>query len=105
VLGISWTATTPLTAAISADMFGRQHLGVIFGTMFTFMNLGMGVGSLLDGVIYDMSGGYNIALVINGALGVMAAVAVVGVPDMRTRRGLARVHGETPFEVIPTPAD
>jgi MFS family permease len=105
VLGISWTATTPLTAAISADMFGRQHLGVIFGTMFTFMNLGMGVGSLLDGVIYDMSGGYNIALVINGALGVMAAVAVVGVPDMRMRRGLARVHGETPFEVIPTPAD
>lgn len=105
VLGISWTATTPLTAAISADLFGRQNLGVIFGTMFTFMNLGMGVGSLLDGVIFDASGGYTIALVINAILGVMAAIAVVGVPDARKRREPGRTLGEKSFEPVPTPAD
>jgi MFS family permease len=102
VLGISWTATTPLTAAISADMYGRVNLGVIFGTMFTFMNLGMGIGSLLDGIIYDVSGGYNIALVINAALGILAAISVLGVPDVR-----GRWVGEVERlpEPLPMPAD
>jgi MFS family permease len=105
ILGISWTATTPLTAAISADIFGRQNLGVIFGTMFTFMNLGMGVGSLLDGLIFDMSGGYTIALVINGILGILAAAAVLKVPDPRANRDRGRRGHEPYFEPIATPAD
>ena len=57
VLGISWTATTPLTAAIAADIYGRRNLGIIFGTMFTSMNLGFGIGAVLDGYIYDALGG------------------------------------------------
>jgi MFS family permease len=102
VLGISWTATTPLTAAISADLYGRIHLGVIFGTMFTFMNLGFGVGSLLDGIIYDVAGGYNVALIINGVLGILAAIAVFGVPDVRGRwQGTEALA----LEPVPTAAD
>jgi MFS family permease len=102
VLGVSWTATTPLTAAISADMYGRANLGVIFGTMFTFMNLGFGIGSLLDGIIYDVAGGYNIALIINGAVGLLAAISVLGVPDLRGR--LREIDERMP-EPLPTPAD
>jgi MFS family permease len=102
VLGVSWTATTPLTAALSADMYGRANLGVIFGTMFTFMNLGFGIGSLLDGIIYDVAGGYNIALIINGALGLLAAISVLGVPDLR---GRSREIDERMAEPLPLPAD
>jgi MFS family permease len=80
VLGISWTATTPLTAAIAADRYGPKHLGLIFGSLFTFMNLGFGVGSFLGGVIYEVTGGYQAALVINVALGLAAAVAAALVP-------------------------
>jgi MFS family permease len=80
VLGISWTATTPLTAAIAADRYGPRHLGLIFGSLFTFMNLGFGVGALLDGVIYEATGGYSAALLINVVLGVIAAVAAALVP-------------------------
>lgn len=86
VLGISWTATTPLTAAIAADRYGPKHLGVIFGTMFTFMNLGSGVGSVLGGVIFEATGGYNVALVLNVALGVIAAIAVALVPRFAPER-------------------
>ena len=56
VLGISWTATTPLTAAIAADRYGPKHLGLIFGSLFTFMNLGFGFGLLLGGVIFEATG-------------------------------------------------
>ena len=70
VLGISWTATTPLTAAIAADRYGPKHLGFIFGSLFTFMNLGFGFGSFLGGVIFEVTGSYQLALVVNVALGV-----------------------------------
>jgi MFS family permease len=80
VLGISWTATTPLTAAIAADRYGPRNLGLIFGSLFTFMNLGTGIGALLDGVIFELSGNYSAALLINVALGIIAAIAAALVP-------------------------
>jgi OFA family oxalate/formate antiporter-like MFS transporter len=86
VLGISWTATTPLTAAIAADRYGPKHLGFIFGSLFTFMNLGFGFGSLLGGVIFEGTGGYQVALVVNVALGVVAAIAAALVPHFGHER-------------------
>ncbi len=86
VLGISWTATTPLTAAIAADRYGPKNLGLIFGSLFTFMNLGFGFGSVLGGLIFEATGGYDAALLVNVALGVVAAAAVALVPHFGTER-------------------
>ncbi len=86
VLGISWTATTPLTAAIAADLYGRANLGLIFGTMFSFMNIGFGAGSFLDGLAYDTFGNYRIALLVNAGFGVLAAIAVGQVNYQREAR-------------------
>lgn len=88
VLGISWTATTPLTATITADLYGRRHLGAVFGTMFIFMNLGFGLGAVLDGVVYELAGGYRLALFVNAAFGVVGALAVWRVlPDKKETGG------------------
>ena len=92
MLGISWTATTPLTAAIAADRYGPRHLGLIFGSLFTFMNLGFGVGSFLDGVIYESFGGYNGALAINVILGVIGAGLVLLLPRLAEGRGAQWQH-------------
>ncbi|MDP9365290.1 MAG: MFS transporter [Chloroflexota bacterium] len=83
VLGVSWTATTPLTAAIAADLYGGRHLGAVFGTMFTFMNVGFGLGAVADGLIYELAGGYELALGLNAAFGAAAALAVWLVPAGR----------------------
>jgi MFS family permease len=91
VLGISWTATTPLTAAIAADRYGAKHLGLIFGSLFTFMNLGFGIGALLDGVIFEATGGYSAALLVNVVLGLVAAAGAVLIP------WLDREHGRPPL--------
>ena len=102
VLGISWTATTPLTAAIAADRYGPKHLGLIFGSLFTFMNLGFGFGSLLGGVIFEATGGYDAALIVNVALGVAAAISAVLIPyfgrerDRRTLPVAAPEKGSAP---------
>jgi MFS family permease len=86
VLGISWTSTTPLTAAIAADRYGPRHLGVIFGTMYTFMNLGYGAAALLDGVIFESTGSYDRALDLNVLLGLVAAAGVALVPYLGAER-------------------
>ncbi len=86
VLGMSWTATTPLTAAIAADRYGPKHLGLIFGSLFTFMNLGVGVGSLLGGLIFEATGGYQAALVVNVVLGIVAAVGAALIPHFGLER-------------------
>ena len=98
ILGISWTATTPLTAAIAADRYGPKHLGFIFGSLFTFMNLGFGFGSLVGGMIFEATGGYQVALIVNVALGVAAAIAAALVPRFgheRQRRPSAVTAPET----------
>ena len=89
VLGFSWTATTPLAAAIAGELYGRANFGLIFGTMFTFMNVGFGVGAFLDGVMYDSMGHYRVALVVNCGLGIAAAVATLLVND-RVPRAVVR---------------
>ncbi len=99
VLGISWTATTPLTAAIAADRYGPKHLGLIFGSLFTFMNLGVGLGSLLGGVIFEATGGYQAALVVNVALGFAAAIAAALVPHVGFERDRRRLPLTAPEKV------
>ena len=54
--------------------------------MFTCMNLGFGIGSLLDGVIYETFGGYSAALIINAVLGVAGAAIVLLVPYLGRER-------------------
>lgn len=77
VLGISWTSTTPLTSAISAEIYGRASLGAIFGCIFTAMNVGSGVGAWLAGLDYDLTGNYQLALILNGLLGFAAAATIL----------------------------
>jgi len=77
VLGVSWTSTTPLTSAISADVYGRASLGAIFGFIFTAMNVGSGVGAWLSGLDYDLTGNYHAALLLNGFMGFAAAATIL----------------------------
>jgi MFS family permease len=79
VMGISWTSTTPLTSAITADIYGRASLGTIFACIFTAMNVGVGVGSYIAGLDFDLTGNYNLSLVVNGLLGFAAAAIVQSV--------------------------
>lgn len=102
VLGISWTATTPLTAAIAADRYGPEHLGVVFGTMFTFMNVGFGLGAFVDGVIFDATGGYGPSLVVNALLGLAATAAATTVAGVSRPQRRATELGRQPAA---TPAD
>jgi MFS family permease len=82
IIGISWTATVPLTSAISADLYGRLKLGTIFGIMFAIMPLGSAIGSAAAGLLHDLTGSYTTSIWMNFAIGIAAGLVVFTV---RTR--------------------
>ena len=83
LLGVSWTATTPLTSSITADRCGLTSLGTIFGTMFTVMPIGSAIGAGLSGLLHDLSGGYEWSLIMSGVAGLLAAAVVAAVREPR----------------------
>ncbi len=76
LLGLSWGSTVPLTSACVASACGRQYMGSIFGTLFAIMPIGSGLGAFFAGMVFDVSHSYGPALLVNGALGLVAAVTV-----------------------------
>ena len=97
LLGISWTSTGALTSAITADRCGLKHLGTIYGTMFTIMPIGSGIGAYLSGWIYEARHGYELSLILSCLIGLLAAVVVFGVrePD-RQGGGRQRTSSRAP---------
>ena len=100
MVGISWTATVPLTSAITADRCGLRNLGTIFGTMFTIMPIGSALGAYLGGLVYELRHGYDLTLVASAASGLLAAIVVYGVGDPSRLEG---ERAETPTDEAPRP--
>lgn len=99
VLGISWTSTTPLAAAMSANIYGRASMATIFGFIFTAMNVGSGVGAWLAGLDYDITGNYHASLLANIGMGVAAAVVTLAIRERPIEAVPATVPGLAPSGV------
>ncbi len=68
VNGYAAGTKTQITGFLTASYGGMKNFGVIYGTMAALMALASGMGPLLAGVIYDVSGGYG-AFLACGAIG------------------------------------
>ncbi len=76
IFGLSYVATVPPTTALTADLFGRRSVAFLFGWIFLAHQMGAATGSLLGGVLYERTGGYEVAFV-SSALACFAATAMV----------------------------
>jgi MFS family permease len=54
--------------------FGNRHLGTLMSGFFTVGGVGMAFGGVLAGVIYDVTGGYQLAFTVSVVGGVGAAL-------------------------------
>jgi MFS family permease len=84
ILGLSWTSTTPLSAAVTAETWGRHSAGFLFGVVYTFMTVGSSVGSFLGGLNYDLMHNYTAIIIANSlvaGLGALASFAIREVPQ------------------------
>ncbi|MFT7601719.1 MAG: MFS family permease [Acidimicrobiales bacterium] len=74
VLGTSYGGYVALSPAAAAELFGVVGLGTILGAMYTAGGIGGLIGPPSAGWLIDATGGYEAAIIIAMALGVVATV-------------------------------
>ena len=79
--GVSWLASVPLTASLTADIYGLRSLGTISGVAFMCHQIGSFSMILLAGVLYDFTGGYNPSFAIAGLLLFPAALVSFSIKE------------------------
>ncbi len=95
--GLDWIATVPPTVALTARYFGRERVGVMFGWIAAFHQLGAAVEASFAGALRTAQGTYDVAFFVSGWLCVVTAVAVLSLG----RKGWA--HGGAPATADGTP--
>ena len=75
--GLDWIATVPPTVRLTANAFGRENTGLMFGWISASHQLGGAAAAYLAGVIRVDMGNYTQAFLISGALCFVAAVMVM----------------------------
>ena len=67
-----------------ADYYGRRSLGAIRGVTEPFTSLEQAIGTVAAGLVFDLTGSYDIALTVFASLGGLTAVALLFArPPMR----------------------
>lgn len=75
--GLDWIATVPPTVRLTADAFGRENTGVIYGWIGASHQLGASVSALLAGALRTSLGNYGPAFWAAGALCVVTGFGFI----------------------------
>jgi MFS family permease len=75
--GLDWIATVPPTVTLTAEVFGREKVGVVFGWIFCSHMLGAALAAWGAGAIRTWFGGYGWAFGSAGLLCLFASGLVV----------------------------
>jgi len=73
LMGVMWLGTVPLTSGLIAQMFGTRSMGTLYGVVFFSHQIGSFVGVWAGGLLFDMTGSYDLVWFGAVALGVIAA--------------------------------
>ena len=83
--GLDWVATVPPTVAITAQVFGRERVGIVFGWIFGAHQLGAAAAAFGAGAARTWFGDYQGAFITAGLLSLVAAGLVIRIFDDRRR--------------------
>ena len=75
IFGLATGAENDIVAYLTGRYFGRKNFSTIFGVTFGFFDVGVGAAPGLAGVIFDLTGSYQVVLV--GLIIALAIAAVV----------------------------
>ena len=85
VFGLAYGGVMPLYAVLAREYFGLRIMGTVFGAATMVSCLGMALGPLLGGWIFDTFGGYGLLYIGALALGLGAAAIALAFPPLPSR--------------------
>ncbi|MEQ1740017.1 MAG: MFS transporter [Methyloglobulus sp.] len=77
VYGLNWLSTIPATSALTADLFGKQNVGVVFGWICFAHQVGAAIASYGAGYLHQIAGNYTLAFMVSGLFAFVATGLVV----------------------------
>ena len=75
LFGLTWLNTIPPTSGLTADIFGRFSVGLVFGLISMSHEFAGAIAAYLAGVIFGLDGSYFWALLLAAALSAGGALA------------------------------
>ena len=78
LMGLSWSSTICLVSTSCTDLYGRRSQGSVLSVVFSVMTWGVALGAWIPGVLYDYTGTYQLALLVNVVVAWVASVLVLG---------------------------
>jgi len=75
--GLDWIATVPPTVRLTADAFGRAHVGIMFGWIFASHQVGAALAATFAGTVRTYLGDYLIAFILSGIMCLLASSLVL----------------------------
>ena len=73
IYGLDWFATVAPTIAIASDTFGKRSVGIIYGWVFVFHQIGGAVAATAAGAVRVSFGEYHYAFIAGGIMALIAA--------------------------------
>ena len=86
VFGICQGARGPIVSSISTRLFAGNHVAGIYGVIYACNAVGAGLGSLMAGLLYDLSGNYRPSFVFSVSALFIAGLPFWRVPELRDFR-------------------
>jgi len=74
IFGVAYGGKVSLQPLVPGELFGLSSLGIILGTLMFCGTIGGALGPPLAGTIFDVTGGYNLALLICVIMGALAII-------------------------------
>ena len=85
LFGISQGSRGPLIATLSTRLFHGRTAGMLFGIIVACGGLGGALGSWVSGLLFDLTGAYEMSFALAAACLLCAAVPFVTFPEFRSR--------------------
>jgi MFS family permease len=72
IYGMNWLSTIPATSALTADLFGKQNIGLVFGWICFAHQIGAAIAAYTAGYVHSLIGDYNLAFIASGLFAFVA---------------------------------
>jgi MFS family permease len=86
VFGLCMGVRGPIIASISARYFAGPQVATIYGTIYSTNALGAAFGSLMGGLLHDLTGGYRAGLLVSLCFVALASSPFWTVRELRNFR-------------------